>query len=119
VRRWICPLCRKRCLKIKVDNYFDEVLQYAKDNGEDITKVFFLEDGSFTFEEYESQGAKTNHKLALDNKPYNSIQQAKFDKSKAEKYSVMSITDDEISQHCQGGNIEDLGQDHESIHAYS
>lgn len=49
VRRWICPLCRKRCLRLKVDKYFEEVLRYAEKTGEDVDKVFFLEDGTFTF----------------------------------------------------------------------
>jgi len=38
-------------LNIKVDKYFEEVLEIAKQSGDDITKVFFKEDGKFTFSE--------------------------------------------------------------------
>lgn len=58
VRKWICPLCRKRCINLKVDKYFEKVIEEAKEKGDmDINKVFFKSDGSYSLrlDEFEEE----------------------------------------------------------------
>ena len=62
MRKWICPLCRKRCLNLRVDKYFEQIIEKAKARAlemgrdeDDITKVFFTNDADYRFsiEDYE------------------------------------------------------------------
>jgi hypothetical protein len=53
VRKWICPLCRKRCPTLLYDEYMDNVLKDAKkiasQSGIDPQFVYFDRDAEFSF----------------------------------------------------------------------
>ena len=49
VRKWICPLCRKRCSKLVVDSYLEQILVDLGKEGRTEEKVFFRSDGSYDF----------------------------------------------------------------------
>lgn len=69
VRRWICPLCRKRCLNLKVDKYFEKIIDDAKAKGDlQISRVFFKSDGGYTLEvdEFEHEDHENLQGLDFD-----------------------------------------------------
>lgn len=110
VRKWICPLCRKRCLNLRVDKYFGDVLEIAEKTGEDVTKVFFREDGSFTFSENQQ----------YENHEHTDQYQTK--KLKTEVLSILSLSEegDSDSERQQSNlpmkipllNMEEIDQEH-------
>jgi hypothetical protein len=43
---WRCPVCRRRCFKMKIDTYVQEIMQRA---GQEVTEVSFDTNGNYFF----------------------------------------------------------------------
>jgi len=90
MRRWICPLCRKRCLNLRVDKYFEKIIEDVTkiEENEEFTKVFFKSDGSYIFrlDEFENGG------VGVDEVIGGIGDEEKMKKMK--KFEILSITSD-------------------------
>ena len=50
VRKWVCPLCRKKCTQFVIDTYLEYILEVIEARDQVEEKVFFKSDASYTFE---------------------------------------------------------------------
>ena len=48
-RKWACPICKKRCNKLVIDSYIEQVIEEAKKKNEELENVFFLKNGDVVF----------------------------------------------------------------------
>ena len=116
MRRWICPFCRKRCLDLRVDKYFEEIIEAAvkSEDLDETTKVFFKSDGSYIFklEEFEenqrdNQDERNRVAAAIQANPEIT------DRNKKCEFEVLSITDEDQDLETNkkaNNNIADLAQ---------
>lgn len=49
IRKWSCPLCKKRCSKLVYDTYFEQIIQAAKNYKQELEFVFFFKNGDYSF----------------------------------------------------------------------
>jgi hypothetical protein len=96
MRRWICPLCRKRCLNLKVDKYFEEIIEQVSklEDSEEYTKVFFKKDGSFIFglDEFEQNEAFGENTVANTQNALMVDHERKKLKNSSNVFEILSIT---------------------------
>jgi hypothetical protein len=66
VRKWICPICRKKCNQFVIDTYLEQILLELDEKDEMEEKVFFKSDASYSFEgvQFESSNVNTETKQA-------------------------------------------------------
>lgn len=97
MRKWVCPLCRKMSSSLVVDEYLMQILNEARTTGEDLTKVYFLSDGSYKFTKttFEKQDFKDGEEQENDqgNGGNNAaVLEKQLDQNQAEEMEVLSIT---------------------------
>jgi hypothetical protein len=66
VRKWICPLCRKKCTQFVIDTYLEYILKQLELKDDMEEKVFFKSDASYSFEgvQFDSSNMGTETKIA-------------------------------------------------------
>ena len=66
IRKWSCPLCKKRCSKLVYDTYFEQIIQAAKNYNVTPEFVWFFKNGDYSLTDinktFQNEGSQKESK---------------------------------------------------------